>query len=38
MQAAANAFQDSMGPIDTVVHPEYKVCLWILSRLMRYLT
>jgi hypothetical protein len=27
MQAAANAFQDSMGPIETVVHPEYKVYL-----------
>ncbi|KAH6915977.1 R,R-butanediol dehydrogenase [Coprinopsis sp. MPI-PUGE-AT-0042] len=23
MQAAANAFQDSMGPLPTVVHPEY---------------
>lgn len=24
MQAAANAFQDKMGPVETVVHPEYK--------------
>jgi hypothetical protein len=24
MQAAANAFQDKMGPVPTVVHPEYK--------------